>query len=122
MSKDRNNNSLHVNIINEIFQCLPVRLELMSSTNDMEKDKVPFLLVTKKLAKEPQLIVAFSITCCILRPTNVSRGTNNNKRGSTVQIKDLRDLISSLVCLLGRNELSAFQHYPKGPSKTGSRG
>ena len=45
----------------------------------------------EKLAKEPQLIVAFSITCCILRPTNVSRGTNDNKRGYAVQIKDLRD-------------------------------
>lgn len=34
----------------------------------------------EKLAKGPQSIIAFSISCCILRPTNVLQGTNNDER------------------------------------------
>lgn len=35
----------------------------------------------RKTAQGGQSIITFSISCCILRPTNVLRGTNDDKRG-----------------------------------------
>lgn len=35
----------------------------------------------EKLPKGAQSIITFSKSCCILRPANVLRGTNGDKRG-----------------------------------------